>query len=185
MPQIATFVRSIPRKCAFYMALTAVIFSASFGSANQDHGKHKASPPARAAVENQAANDEISGMYTFLREGEFVQITVEDGSLSGFVSRYGDRDSDRDAFLDQFFSKASLTGKKISFTTKSVHGTWFEFAGEVSRGEAKTPDKEGYWIIRGTLKQYDEDESKHVSAKSREVTFKSFPQDVEGDQQPK
>jgi hypothetical protein len=185
MPQIATFVRSIPRKCAFCMALTAVIFSASFGSANQDHGKHKANPPAPAAVESQAANDEISGMYTFLREGEFVQITVEDGSLSGFVSRYGDRDSDRDAFLDQFFSKASLTGKKISFITKPVHGTWFEFAGEVSRGEAKTPDKEGYWIIRGTLKQYDEDESKHVSAKSREVTFKSFPQDVEGDQQPK
>ncbi|HEX4664017.1 MAG TPA: hypothetical protein VH196_06465 [Terriglobales bacterium] len=167
------------------MALTAAMFSACLGFATQDAGKHKAKPRARSALENQAANDEISGMYTFLREGEFVQITVEDGSLSGFVSRYGDRDSDRDAFLDQFFSKASLTGKKISFVTKPVHGTWFEFAGEVSRGEAKSPDKEGYRIIRGTLKEYDEDDSKHVSAKSREVTFKSFPQDVEGDQQPK
>jgi hypothetical protein len=167
------------------MSLTALIFSACLGFASQTGGKHKAKPPARSAVENQAANDEISGMYTFLREGEFVQITVEDGTLSGFVSRYGDRDSDRDAFLDQFFSKASLTGKKISFITKPVHGTWFEFAGEVSRGDAKSPDKEGYWIIRGTLKQYDEDDSKHVSAKSREVTFKSFPQDVEGDQEPK
>jgi len=112
-----------------------------------------------------------------------VQITVEEGKLTGFVSRYGDRESDKDAFLDQFFTKGTLDGKKISFTTKPIHGTWFEFAGMVSRGEAKTPDKEGYWIIRGTLKQYDEDENKHVSAKSREVTFKSFPQDM--DQQPK
>jgi len=121
-------------------------------------------------------------MYSFLREGEFVQITLEEGKLTGFVSRYGDRESDKDAFLDQFFAKGALDGKKISFTTKPVHGTWFEFAGTVSRGDAKAPDKEGYWIIRGTLKQYDEDETKHVSAKSREVTFKSFPQDMDQDQ---
>ena len=124
-------------------------------------------------------------MYSFLREGEFVQITIEAGKLTGFVSRYGDRESDKDAFLDQFFAKGAIDGKKISFTTKPVHGSWFEFAGVVSRGDAKTPDKEGYWIMRGTLKQYDEDESKHVSAKSREVTFKSFPQDTDQDQQPK
>jgi hypothetical protein len=185
MLQIATFVRPIPRRCVLCLALAAVILTAPFGSTSQANGRRRAKTPARSAAENQVENDEISGMYTFLREGEFVQITVEDGSLSGFVSRYGDRDSDRDAFLDQFFSKASLTGKRISFITKPVHGTWFEFAGEVSRGDAKSPDKEGYWIIRGTLKQYDEDDSKHVSAKSREVTFKSFPQDVEGDQEPK
>jgi hypothetical protein len=129
--------------------------------------------------------DEISGMYTFLREGEFVQITVEEGKLSGFVSRYGDRDSDRDAFLDQFFSKASLEGKKVSFTTKPVHGTWYEFSGDVSRGEAKTPDKEGYWVLRGTLKKYSEDENKKVSAETRQVTLKSFPRDLGGDEQPK
>ena len=122
-------------------------------------------------------------MYTFVREGEFVQITVEEGNLTGFVSRYGQRESDKDAFLDQFFSKGSLEGNKISFTTKAVHGTWYEFAGAISHGEGKGPNAEGYWVIRGSLKQYDEDENKHVSAKSREITFKSFPQDVEG--QPK
>jgi hypothetical protein len=133
----------------------------------------------KASAQKQRSGDEISGMYTFLREGEFVQITVEDGTLSGFVSRYGDRESDRDAFLDQFFSKASIEGRKLSFTTKPVHGTWFEFSGEVRRGDAKTPDKEGYWLIHGTLKQFDEDDDKHVSSKSREVTFKSFPQDAQ------
>ena len=184
MRPIVTFVRQIPRKLVLCVAFGAVILSARFGSTTQRSGKHKGKTAA-PAVQDQAANDEISGMYTFLREGEFVQITVEDGSLSGFVSRYGDRDSDRDAFLDQFFSKASISGRKISFVTKPVHGTWFEFAGEVSRGEAKTPNQEGYRVIRGTLRQYDEDESKHVSAKAREVTLKSFPQDVEGDQQRK
>lgn len=108
-----------------------------------------------------------------------MQITVEEGKLTGFVSRYGDRESDKDAFLDQFFSKGSIEGNKISFTTKPVHGTWFEFSGEVNRGEAKTADAEGYWAIHGTLKEYDEDEVKHVTAKSREVVFKSFPQDAQ------
>ncbi|MGA8540989.1 MAG: hypothetical protein WB566_15920, partial [Terriglobales bacterium] len=33
---------------------------------------------------------DYSGMYSFLREGEFVQLTVEDqGNVTGFVSRYG------------------------------------------------------------------------------------------------
>jgi hypothetical protein len=145
----------------------------------------RAKNSSQKTVEQNTFGDEISGMYTFLREGEFVQITVEEGRLSGFVSRYGDRDSDRDAFLDQFFTKASLEGRKINFTTKPVHGTWFEFAGEVSRGEAKTTDKEGYWVLRGTLKKYSEDENKNVSADSRQATFKSFPKDLGEEQRPK
>ena len=114
-------------------------------------------------------------MYTFLREGEFVQITVEEGIVSGFVSRFGDRDSDRGVFLDQFFSKGALDGKKLTFTTKPIHGTWYEFTGLIGRGEGKTPDREGYWTIRGTLKQFDLDDNKNTSSKSREVTLKSFP----------
>ena len=170
-------IRSIPGHLALFFALALVLLSASAGSAGQRTSKK--TKPSIQPAKTQSTNDAISGMYSFLREGEFVQITVEEGKLSGFVSRYGERDSDRDAFLDQFFSKASLDGNKITFTTKPIHGTWYEFSGEVSRGEAKTPDKEGYWIIRGTLKQYDEDETKQVSAKSREVTFKSFPQEPE------
>jgi len=160
-------------------ALALLCFSASLTA--QSRTKNS----SQKTVEQNAFGDEISGMYTFLREGEFVQITVEEGRLSGFVSRYGDRDSDRDAFLDQFFTKASLEGRKINFSTKSVHGTWFEFVGEVSRGEAKTTDKEGYWVLRGTLKKYSEDENKNVSADSRQVTFKSFPKDLGDEQRPK
>jgi len=176
-------IRSIPCQFVLFSALAALFFIVSPCSASQKKGNKKANAPVQAA-KTDSSHDVISGMYTFLREGEFVQITVEEGKLSGFVSRFGDRDSDRDAFLDQFFSKASLEGNNLSFTTKAVHGTWFEFSGVVSHGDAKTPDKEGYWIIRGTLKQNDEDEQKQVSSKSREVTFKSFPQEAE-EAQPK
>ena len=174
-------VRSVPLIFArSLLCATAMLLLCTIGSAQSRRKETPLNP-----TEQKTFGEEITGMYTFLREGEFVQITVEEGKLSGFVSRYGDRDSDRDAFLDQFFSKGSLDGKKISFTTKSVHGTWYEFAGDIGRGDAKTPDKEGYWVIRGTLKKYSEDENKHVSAESRQVAFKSFPQDVDRDEQPK
>lgn len=124
--------------------------------------------------------ESYSGMYTFLQEGEFVQVTVEDaGSVTGFVSRYGDRDSDRGAFLDQFFKQGKLDGHKLTFTTETVHGVWFEFTGTVDRGAGKTPADEAYHVIKGTLTDFRTDADKKVSSKSRDVTFKSFPQDVQ------
>src|SRR5579871_3887008 len=155
MPQTPAQVRSIPQKAALSLLLMACVCLALLGvSPAQSRAKMTSSP----SPQQRAFGDQISGMYTFLREGEFVQISVEEGKLTGFVSRYGDRESDKDAFLDQFFSKGSLEGNRINFTTKPVHGTWFEFSGKVNRGEAKVATAEGYWVIRGTLKEYDEDE---------------------------
>jgi hypothetical protein len=135
----------------------------------------------RAAAQPTEAED-ISGMYTFLREGEFVQVTVEDGDrVSGFVSRYGDSDSDKGTFLDQFFSKAALKDKHLTFTTKPIHGVWFDFDGTVERGPGKTPHNEAYRVLRGTLTQLSEDLNKKTSSKSRQVEFKSFPQDLDED----
>jgi len=122
---------------------------------------------------------DYSGMYTFLQDGEFVQITVEDeGRVTGFVSRYGDLESDRGAFLDQFFKQGKLDGKKLSFTTETVHGVWYEFKGTVERGEGKNVGDEAYYVLKGTLTQYGTDANKKTSSKSREVAFKSFPQDM-------
>ena len=122
--------------------------------------------------------EDYSGMYAFLRDGEFVQVTVEDaGRLTGFVSRYGDLESDRGVFLDQFFKKAKLDGKKLSFTTDTVHGVWYEFKGTIERGEGKNLGDEAYYVLKGTLMQYSTDANQKTVAKSREVSFKSFPQD--------
>ena len=118
-------------------------------------------------------------MYSFLQDGEFVQITVEDaGRVTGFVSRYGDSESDRGAFLDQFFKQGKLDGTKLSFTTDTVHGVWYDFKGTVERGGGKTPSDEAYYIVKGTLTEYRTDANKKVSSKSHEVAFKSFPREA-------
>jgi hypothetical protein len=122
---------------------------------------------------------EYSGMYNFLREGEFVQVTVEDqGNVSGFISRFGDSESDRGAFLDHFFKKGKLDGNKLVFTTQTVHGVWFEFHGTVDRGEGKKSGDEAYYVLKGTLTENATDEAKKTTSQSREVALKSFPQDM-------
>jgi len=129
--------------------------------------------PAKAA-----AADSISGMYTFLRDGEFVQVTVEDGIVSGYVSRFGDSESDKGQFIDQFFDKASLEGDRLSFTTKTVHGVWYQFSGQVTTSPGKQPAQEGYRVIKGTLVQHVTDANKKDSARQRQLEMKSFPQDM-------
>jgi hypothetical protein len=123
--------------------------------------------------------DDYSGMYSFLQDGEFVQVTVEDqGRVTGFVSRYGDLESDRGEFLDQFFKQGKLDGSKLTFTTETVHGVWYEFKGAVERGAGKNPGDEAYYVLKGTLTQYSTDANKKTSSRLREVAFKSFPQDM-------
>lgn len=123
--------------------------------------------------------DHYSGMYSFLQDGEFVQITIEDaGHVTGFVSRYGDSESDRGTFLDHFFEQGKLEGKKLSFTTQVVHGVWFEFNGAFERGAGKTPADEAYYLLKGTLLESTTDADKKTSSKSRDVTFKSFPKET-------
>jgi hypothetical protein len=124
--------------------------------------------------------DDYSGMYTFLREGEFLQVTIEEQSkVSGFISRFGDSETDKNEFLDQFFESGKLDSGHLTFTTKNVHGTWFTFDGTVGRGVGKKPEEEGYYVIRGTLNRFRSDaDKKNTTQDSRRVEFKSFPRDV-------
>lgn len=135
---------------------------------------------AQQAPPSDKTPDDLSGMYTFLQDGEFVQISVQDGRLSGFISRY--EDGDKSLFVDQFFSEATLKGLDLSFKTKIVHGVWFEFKGRIERGPGKVRSDEGYYVVRGTLLRYTEDAAKKATAQTREVSFKSFPEEVEGGQ---
>src|SRR5579862_5475778 len=140
-----------------------------------------AAKPAEAAPAPEADKDAqaYSGMYTFLKEGEFVQVTVEDeGRVTGFISRYGDGESDKGAFLDQFFKNGKLEGNKLSFTTEIVHGVAFDFRGAFERGEGKNPSDEAYYVLRGTLTQNVSDADKKVTSHSRDVAFKLFPQEA-------
>jgi hypothetical protein len=147
------------------------------GSGQEAAGKSQDQP---AAGEKDAKQGRAySGMYTFLREGEFVQVTVEDqGRVTGFISRFGEGDSDKGAFLDQFFKNAKLEGNKLSFTTEIVHGISFDFKGTVERGDGKSPGDEAYFVLKGTLTENTSDVNKKVTARPREVAFKLFPQDA-------
>jgi len=155
------------RSVALHLGLFFLAISVTFA---------QQSPP----TDNKSAKaPDYSGMYTFLRDGEFVQVSVEDqGHVTGFVSRYGDLESDRGEFLDQFFKTGKLEANKLSFTTETVHGVWFEFAGTIDRGAGKNPGEEAYYVLNGKLTEYSTDASKKVTSKSREVAFKQFPEDV-------
>ncbi len=121
---------------------------------------------------------DYSGMYSFLQEGEFVQITVEDqGHVIGFVSRYADAGGDG-GFLDHFFNSGKLDRNQLAFTTETVHGVSFEFRGTFERGEGKSRGDEAYYVLKGTLVENTTDEAKKTSSRSRQVEMKSFPQDM-------
>lgn len=131
------------------------------------------SPPA------QPPGPDYSGMYSFLRDGEFVQVNVEkQGRVTGFVSRYGDTESDRGVFLDHFFKQGTLDGNRLSFSTETVHGVAYEFHGTVERGSGKNPGEEAYYVLKGTLIENTMDEGNKTSSQSREVSLKIFPQDL-------
>src|SRR5437879_6065916 len=165
--------KSVRTILVLFMFTSMVVCSAA---AQSTAGQQKAAPAAEA--------EDISGMYSFEHEGEFVQITIEPSKpedagkpivVSGFISRYGDLDSDRGTFLDHFFSKGALQDHRLTFTTKTVHGIWFEFSGSVERGDAKTRATEGYFVLKGTLKENTIAADKSVSSRSREMRMKSFP----------
>jgi hypothetical protein len=123
-----------------------------------------------------SAAEDISGMYSFLKEGEFVQINLEQSGVSGYISRQGELESDRGEYLDQFFSQASVNGHEISFTTRPVHGVWFEFKGRFIRGPVKSKSEDGYYILRGTLTQFISDAENKSTSRSREVEFQWLAQ---------
>jgi hypothetical protein len=122
--------------------------------------------------------DNISGMYTFLQEGEFVQIDMEEGNrVTGFVSRLGNTDSDKGAVLDHLIKEGELKGNQIHFKTRALHGIWYEFFGTVQQDNSKAPGQEGFHIMKGKLFQYVDNGLEKPNGKSREITMKSFPMD--------
>lgn len=155
-----------------------ILIAAQAHQGEQKTGKQTGSTTADAS-QNPPNSPSYSGMYSFLKEGEFVQLTVEDeGHVTGFVSRYGDGESDKGAFLDQFFKTGNLSQNKLSFTTETVHGVWFEFRGMIERGEGKNPGDEAFYVLKGKLIENTTDANKKVSSRSRDVVFKLFPQEA-------
>jgi hypothetical protein len=153
--------------------------SASLHAQDAKSSGEKQPDKSQPSADDSKQGRAYSGMYSFQKEGEFLQLTVEDaGSVTGFVSRFGDGDSDKGAFLDQFFKSGKLEGNKLTFTTEIVHGVAFDFQGAVERGEGKNPGDEAYYVLKGTLTEKLTDTNKKVTSRSRPVVFRMFPQDA-------
>ena len=127
--------------------------------------------------------EDFSGLYSFVREGDTAQITLDElpskdkpeVPLRGYISRMGEMDSDKDQVLDIWIKAGSTDGERITFSTKTVHGISYEFDGHVHRGDAKEKGKEGYFVIDGTLTEHRLEKDGRPTSRERQITMKSFP----------
>jgi hypothetical protein len=111
---------------------------------------------------------EASGEYS-LGSGETVDMELQPDRLSGFITRFGDRESDQGTPLTFFFATSRLAGQRLAFTTRQIHGVWFSFEGTIVRGSARSRDQQGYYLLEGRLVLHD------VAGKTEQVRMVSLP----------
>ncbi len=129
--------------------------------------------PTRPTGTSQLPKD-ASGEYLLDEAGSVVQITLEPTQLTGYVTRMGDDQSDKDTPLTYFFDQATAQGNTLSFTTKKVHGVWYSFTGTIVRGDAgATRDENGYYRLKGAWTTHDD--TRRTETKQQEVSLKSTP----------
>ncbi|HVW76007.1 MAG TPA: hypothetical protein VHB45_00235 [Alloacidobacterium sp.] len=119
---------------------------------------------------NSLIPEDASGEYMLGRSGEVVQITIQFGDLSGYISRLGDGESDSGTPLTFFFDKTAMQGQELSFTTRQVHGIWYSFQGTIARGPGKTREEDGYYLLTGDLIEHDAAQN---TEQRRSVSLKS------------
>ncbi len=122
---------------------------------------------------NSLIPDDASGEYMLGKPGEFIEITLQFGDLSGYISRQGDSESDLGTPLTFFFDRTSLQGQQLSFTTRQVHGVWYSFTGTIQRGIGKTRQEDGYYMLTGDLIEHN---AAHNTEVRRTVALKSGKQ---------
>lgn len=163
----------VVRFCAVQFIAFAMAACTLASSQSKPHTPNEAGPSATTPA------TDYSGMYSFLRDGEFVQLTVEDNeNVTGFVSRYSDSEGDQGTFLDHFFKSGQLDGHQLAFATEAVGGVSFEFHGTIERGEGKHRGDEAYYVLKGSLVENTTSAAKKTSSASREVTLKGFPKNM-------
>jgi hypothetical protein len=115
--------------------------------------------------------DEASGEYELDENGSVVQITIDQGRLSGYVTKM-----EQGAALTLFFLRTSIQGDKVSFTTKTVHGMSYSFAGSVIRGDNASASETGYFRLAGNWTEY-----RNGGHETEWVSLRSTPRVMTGD----
>lgn len=109
------------------------------------------------------------GEYMLDDTGSVVQITIEHGTLDGYISRLTDGQT---ASITYFFDRTTINGDQVTFTTKEIHGTWYSFDGAIVRGDAGSKEQTGFYRLKGTWVTHDE---AGKSQSTRMVSLKSTP----------
>jgi hypothetical protein len=111
---------------------------------------------------------EASGEYLLGSSG-MVEVDLQPDRLSGYITRLGDRESDEGTPLTFFFATSRLSGQRLSFTTRQVHGVWFSFDGTIVRGPAQSRGQQGYYLLEGQLVLHD------VASRTQQARMVSLP----------
>jgi len=121
--------------------------------------------PTQAAKGISTLPDNASGEFTLDSHGSVIQITIEHDRLTGYVTLMQGNNA-----LTLFFDKTSINGKRVTFTTRTVHGLSYSFAGEVLRGDADAPSLNGYYRLSGKLTT-----NRDTMSQTKWVELKSTP----------
>jgi hypothetical protein len=168
---------------AFFCAAMWCSISPIFAQTAADPTLHRRAPasqpdkPAAAIPKARAGLSTLppdaSGEYLLDESGSVVQITLDAGKITGYVTRMGDERSDKDTPLTFFFDQCTVQGHQVSFTTRKVHGIWYSFAGNIVRGEPKiTRDEDGYYRLNGSWTTHNDTRN---SQSKEQVSLKSTP----------
>jgi hypothetical protein len=103
-----------------------------------------------------------------------IDVELQPDRLSGYITRFGDRESDEGTPLTFFFATSRLAGQRLSFTTRQVHGVWFSFDGTIVRGTARTREQQGYYLLQGQLVLHD------VATQTQQARMVSLPMARQG-----
>jgi hypothetical protein len=116
--------------------------------------------------------DDAQGEYQLDETGSVVQITIEDGKLSGYVTKVLDEETG----LTYFFERAAIHGNQVSFATKEVHGISYSFEGQIVRGDSRANTESGFYRLKGAWTLHD---NTHKTQSESNVSLKSTPRSGE------
>lgn len=133
----------------------------------RQRGDGEQGPQTRAAKGFSTLPDGASGEYELDERGSVVQITIEQNRLTGYVTKM-----EQGTALTLFFDHTTLDRNRVTFTTKTVHGLRYAFAGTIVRGDAATASETGFYQLAGEWTAYHDG-----VRKTERVKLKSTPRD--------
>jgi hypothetical protein len=97
-----------------------------------------------------------------------VQITIEQNRLNGYVTKM-----EQGTALTLFFDHTTADGNRLTFTTKTVHGMRYAFAGAIVRGDSANASEAGLYTLVGKWTTYHDGRRE-----TEQVRLKSTPREA-------